>query len=216
MHRTQVWSLIRELDPTCPSYKSTCRAKRSGMLQWRLKIPCAATKTQHSQINKYLKNRDFPGGPVVENLPANAGDMDSIPSLGRAHMPRSNEACIPQLLSLSAACECLEPVLHNERKQCNAKPTHDNQRVAREQQRRPPLQNYLKNKICQLLPFLIWWLLFPFSTSSYYMKIEFCCASMQCPWVLLENLVLKKESNRYSKNEEVKRRIIWDGSSDNL
>jgi len=39
------------------------------------------------------------------------------------------------------------------------------------------------------------------------MKIEFCCASMQCPWVLLENLVLK-ESNRYSKNEEVKRRII--------
>ena len=29
---------------------------------------------------------DFLGGPVV-NLPANAGDMGSIPALGRFHMP---------------------------------------------------------------------------------------------------------------------------------
>ena len=29
---------------------------------------------------------DFPGGPVVNNLPANAGDMGSIPDLGRFHM----------------------------------------------------------------------------------------------------------------------------------
>ena len=33
---------------------------------------------------------DFPGGAVVENLPANAGDTGSIPGLGRSHMPRSN------------------------------------------------------------------------------------------------------------------------------
>ena len=26
---------------------------------------------------------DFPGGPVVKNLPANAGDTGSIPGLGR-------------------------------------------------------------------------------------------------------------------------------------
>ena len=32
----------------------------------------------------------FPGGAVVENLPANAGDMGSSPSLGRSHMLRSN------------------------------------------------------------------------------------------------------------------------------
>ena len=32
----------------------------------------------------------FPGGAVVENLPANAGDTGSSPSLGRSHMPRSN------------------------------------------------------------------------------------------------------------------------------
>ena len=36
------------------------------------------------------KGRGFPGGAVVENLPANAGDTGSSPGLGRSHMPRSN------------------------------------------------------------------------------------------------------------------------------
>ena len=31
-----------------------------------------------------------PGGAVVENLPANAGDTGSSPGLGGSHMPRSN------------------------------------------------------------------------------------------------------------------------------
>ena len=34
--------------------------------------------------------RGFPGGAVVENPPANAGDKGSSPGLGRSHMPRSN------------------------------------------------------------------------------------------------------------------------------
>ena len=39
----------------------------------------------------YFKNiRGFPGGAVVENLPANTGDTGSSPGLGRSHMPRSN------------------------------------------------------------------------------------------------------------------------------
>ena len=41
------------------------------------------------------------GGSVVKNPPANAGDTDSNPD-GRSHMPQSNEACVPQLLSLSS------------------------------------------------------------------------------------------------------------------
>ena len=36
------------------------------------------------------EDRGFPGGTVVENLPANAGDTGSSPGLGRSHMPRSN------------------------------------------------------------------------------------------------------------------------------
>ena len=43
---------------------------------------------------------DFSGGPVDKNSPANAGDVGSIPGLGRFHMPWGNEACAPQLLSL--------------------------------------------------------------------------------------------------------------------
>ena len=33
------------------------------------------------------KKEDFPGGPVVKNTSANAGDMGSIPGPGRFHMP---------------------------------------------------------------------------------------------------------------------------------
>ena len=50
--------------------------------------------------------RGFPGGAVVKNPPANAGDMGSSPGPGRSHMPQSNKACAPQLLSLSSrACD---------------------------------------------------------------------------------------------------------------
>ena len=41
----------------------------------------------------------FPGGPVVENLPADARDMGWNPGPGRFHMPRGNEARMPQLRS---------------------------------------------------------------------------------------------------------------------
>ena len=34
--------------------------------------------------------RGFPGGSVVKNSPANAGDMGLIPDLGGFHMPLSN------------------------------------------------------------------------------------------------------------------------------
>ena len=37
-----------------------------------------------------MKKKGFPGGAVVENLPANAGDTGSNPGLGRSHMPQSN------------------------------------------------------------------------------------------------------------------------------
>ena len=50
--------------------------------------------------------RGFPGGAVVENLPANSGDTGSSPGLGRSHMPRSSWAREPQLLSLRVCSLC--------------------------------------------------------------------------------------------------------------
>ena len=48
----------------------------------------------------------FPGGTVVENLPASAGDTGSSPGLGRSHMPRSKWAPEPQVLSLQVWSLC--------------------------------------------------------------------------------------------------------------
>ena len=64
----------------------------------------------------------FPDVPVVGNLPANAGDMCSIPGSGRSHMPGSNKACKQQLLKLVHP----EPMLPNKKSHCNDKPAHHN------------------------------------------------------------------------------------------
>ena len=37
-----------------------------------------------------VEKEGFPGGAVVKNPPANAGDKGSSPGPGRSHMPRSN------------------------------------------------------------------------------------------------------------------------------
>ena len=41
-------------------------------------------------IIKKSIDRGFPGGAVVENPPASAGNTGSIPGRGRSHMPQSN------------------------------------------------------------------------------------------------------------------------------
>ena len=73
----------------------------------------------------FLKDRkedteDFPGGPVVRSLPANAGDTGSIPGLGRSHMMWGSVACGPQPLKPLH----LEPVLRNKRSHRDEKPAN--------------------------------------------------------------------------------------------
>ena len=43
-----------------------------------------------AQATKENIDRDFPGGTVVKNPPANAGNTGSSPGPGRSHMPQSN------------------------------------------------------------------------------------------------------------------------------
>ena len=73
-------------------------------------------------IQEWIRG-DFPGGPVVKNLPSNAGDAGSIPGQGTniphaagqlsphatTREPTRSGACTPQLLSLHT----LEPACHN-------------------------------------------------------------------------------------------------------
>ena len=70
---------------------------------------CFIVTLNSKSINYRIKTRNFlgfPGGAVVENLPANAGNTGSSPGLGRPHMPRSNWAREPQLLSLRVWSLC--------------------------------------------------------------------------------------------------------------
>ena len=53
-----------------------------------------------------LKMLGFPGGAVVESLPANAGDAGSGPGLGGSRMPRSGWARGPRLLGLRVWSLC--------------------------------------------------------------------------------------------------------------
>ena len=56
--------------------------------------PKDATRKLLELINEFgkvagykINVQGFPGGAVVESLPANAGDTGSSPGLGRSHMP---------------------------------------------------------------------------------------------------------------------------------
>jgi len=86
----------------------------------------------------------LPGGPVVKNMPASAGEEGSIPSLGRSHTQQSNEAHAPQLLKPL----CLKPVLcktsHRSEKPMYRKekqPLVVTTRESHAQQRRPNTPN---------------------------------------------------------------------------
>ena len=82
--------------------------------------------TNFGKLRRKEVSVGFPGGSVVKNLPANAGDTGSIPDPGRFHTPRSKEACVPQLLS--PCSRAWEPQL--------MKPTHP--RAHTLQQEKPP------------------------------------------------------------------------------
>ena len=78
----------------------------TGMHYWKsYKTNNLVSLTNNWQSIK-KKGRGFPGGAVVENLPADVGDTGSSPGLERSHMPQSNWAHEPQLLSLHAWSLC--------------------------------------------------------------------------------------------------------------
>ena len=97
-------------------------------------------------FEKYLGG--FPGGALVEKLPANAGDTGSSPGLGRSHMPRSNWAREPQLLSLRVWSLCSArreaTIVRGPRTAMKSDPRLPQLEKALTQKRRP---NTAKNKL---------------------------------------------------------------------
>ena len=106
--RTKNCMICMETQKTPNSQNNLEKEKQS----WRNRVPRLQTILQSysnpdsmvlAQKHKY---RGFPGGAVVESLPASAGDTGSGPGLGGSHMPRSNWARGPQLLSLRVWSLC--------------------------------------------------------------------------------------------------------------
>ena len=60
------------------------------------------------------------------NPPANAGDVGSIPALGKSHMPQSMHNYCSCALEPVTKPACLEPMLCNKRSQDKEKATHRN------------------------------------------------------------------------------------------
>ena len=102
--------------------------------------------------NVKKKEQGFPGGAVVENLPANAGDMGLSPGLGRSHMPWSNWAREPQLLSLCVWSLCSTAreaaIVRGPRTAMKSGPRLPQLEKALAQKRRPnTAKNKYKNKL---------------------------------------------------------------------
>ena len=113
-----VWRFLKKLkieppyDPAIPLLgmypektiirKETCTTVFTAALQWkRMNICICITESllinffkvlESSQRTSYQKAvlRGFPGGAVIGNPPASAGDTGSSPGPGRSHMPWSN------------------------------------------------------------------------------------------------------------------------------
>ena len=75
-------------------------------------------------MEKTIK-RDFSGGPMVKNSPANAGDLGSIPDLG-TKIPTYSEPTKPTHATTTEAHCALELEHCNKRSHCNEKTTHYN------------------------------------------------------------------------------------------
>ena len=90
----EVQSPVLHIVPTTPTVNSL--GPTPALIPSFLSVICS--------VKKHLWG--FPGGAVVENLPANAGGTGSRPGLGGSHMPRSDWAREPQLLSLRVWSLC--------------------------------------------------------------------------------------------------------------
>ena len=79
--------------PCCPilgrCFTWNSLAQPHGDYRILSRVPCTM---QRAASLKVYSMGDFPGGPVVKNLPSNARDTGSIPGLGGSHMMQSNRA----------------------------------------------------------------------------------------------------------------------------
>ena len=72
----------------CKYENTKVKAKIPEKLQQIQALSFLHSRVYTKQQKKNVRN--FPGGPVIRNLPANSGDTGSIPGPGRVHVPQGN------------------------------------------------------------------------------------------------------------------------------
>ena len=73
----------------CPPHRNAVSVlERDKSLDLAILFP--GQPTNFEKLRRKEVSGGFPGGSVVKNLPADAGDTGSIPDPGRFHVPRGN------------------------------------------------------------------------------------------------------------------------------
>ena len=77
--------MLRDTESVAPGLISSWVQSPNLQKPWltSLTLDLLRVRPDHSPQNA----GDFRGGPVVKSLPTNAGDMGSVPGLGRSHVP---------------------------------------------------------------------------------------------------------------------------------
>ena len=113
----------------CIWYQS-CQGKQYSQALCGTVLHSHGEETEQDHFN----SGDFPGGPMVKNLPANAEDMGTISGPGRFHMSWATKPLCHNYWAHPPEPTChnywslhaLGPVFHNKRRHCNEKPEHHN------------------------------------------------------------------------------------------
>ena len=147
--RTSSSWLLRHFDMTPVVLDSFLAFSPTRYLRIILCISCHRHGTSLKRIPG-----GFLGGAVVGSLPANAGDTGSSPGLGGSHMPRSNWAREPQLLSLRVWSLCSATgeaaIVRGPRTAMKSGPRSPQLEKALAQKRRPNTAKNKNNKINKL------------------------------------------------------------------
>ena len=81
-----------------PLHRAESRIQYPARPQWRrvsdVQQRQAAWRVTCTSIRRIKWG--FPGGSVVKNLPASAGDLGLIPDLRKSHVPQSNSTRVPK------------------------------------------------------------------------------------------------------------------------
>ena len=87
---TDIWQIFVQSSQFCCESKMLFAKIKSYTHTHSLSLSLCMITVLYSEPQSKKGMLGFPGGTVVENLPANAGDMGSSPGLGRSHMLQSD------------------------------------------------------------------------------------------------------------------------------